>query len=576
MKKTLFSLASAFAAVAVLFAACNKVDQPQDEQQKPDDKPGQEEVYAEVPFNAITLTAGSETVEGTIGENSVSFKFAEVEDFTACSYNFEVNKGWTCTWPTDPKNVDLTVDENLVLQFTSPKNAIVKYFVSFTSNTLPIVDASKIKVVGDDAAVVEVNNAKKSMKIYFNAQTMTDSNIQLEFQEGALIEGATVANTTFDFSQTLAAEVVIAVGEQQVVYTLKLDKSSLMPNPATLGFSDVTSDYTDAEGVTILMANALTEIPDYRAKYDDINNGYIAETPLSGGEGYYGDWWSYCNGNCAHTVWEGLGDEWVEARPKISIEPIEVVVVMLDETEFAGKMYTDASNSVTSGAVGSFLTISGASSTQGEAGLWADNVWYDDYLDATYAPLKEAYIRTAIGFDAAGVMSMQVAGNAAGQWYKWNKLYDETCAAPDYADFSEWDAVSVAVTVPSHVRGGHKMKVQEIRTSDGWAGETAFGDAWNGRRARMFAGRTHDGRVAYAAFQGAYGMIESLGWEDYNGIGTVQASYILEKLGFKDVIQIATAMYTEDSYKPTIILDGQTLIGDPAQAAKYCIGYDVR
>ena len=153
MKKTLFSLASAFAAVAVLFAACNKVDQP-DDQKNPDDKPGQEEVYAEVPFETITLTAGAETVEGTIGENSVSFKFAEVEDFTACSYNFEVNKGWTCTWPTDPKNVDLTVDENLVLQFTSPNNAIVKYFVSFTSNTLPIVDASKIKVVGDDAAVL--------------------------------------------------------------------------------------------------------------------------------------------------------------------------------------------------------------------------------------------------------------------------------------------------------------------------------------------------------------------------------------------------------------------------------------
>ena len=71
MKKTLFSLASAFAAVAVLFAACNKVDQP-DDQKNPDDKPGQEEVYAEVPFNAITLTAGAETVEGTIGGKSFS------------------------------------------------------------------------------------------------------------------------------------------------------------------------------------------------------------------------------------------------------------------------------------------------------------------------------------------------------------------------------------------------------------------------------------------------------------------------------------------------------------------------
>lgn len=561
MKHRILSIAAIFAVFATLMSCQEKTP---------------EVVYSEVPFETISITAGDETVDGVISGTNVTFSFAAVEDFTACSINFEVNEGWVCTWPTDPANVDLTVDENLVLQFTSPKNAIVKYYISFTSNSLPIADASKIKVAGDPAAVVEVNNAKKTLKIYYNQETMNEAAIELVFEEGALIPGATYEGTAFDFTETLSNNFVIKTATGDVAYTLKLDKSSLMPNPATLGFSDVTADYTDVEGVTILKATALTEIPDYRAKYDKIENGYIAETPLSGGEGYYGDWWSYCNGDCAHTVWEGLGDEWVEARQKISIDPIEVVVVMIDESELAGKMYTDASNSVTSGTVGSFLTISGASSNQGEAGLWAENVWYDDYLDATYAGLKDAYIRTAIGFNAAGKMSMQVAGNASGVWYKWNKLYDESCTAPALSDFTEWDVVSVAVTVPSHVRGGHKMKVQEIRTSDGWAGETAFGDAWNGRRARMFAGRTHDGRVAYAAFQGAFGMIESLGWEDFNGIGTVQASYVLEKLGFKDVIQIATAMYTEDGYKPTILLDGQTLIGDPAQAAKYCIGYDVR
>ena len=561
MKHRILSIAAIFAVFATLMSCQEKTP---------------EVVYSEVPFETISITAGDETVDGVISGTNVTFSFAAVEDFTACSINFEVNEGWVCTWPTDPANVDLTVDENLVLQFTSPKNAIVKYYISFTSNSLPIADASKIKVAGDPAAVVEVNNAKKTLKIYYNQETMNEAAIELVFEEGALIPGATYEGSAFDFTETLSNNFVIKTATGDVTYTLKLDKSSLMPNPATLGFSDVTADYTDVEGVTILKATALTEIPDYRAKYDDINNGYIAETPLSGGEGYYGDWWSYCNADCAHTVWEGLGDEWVEARQKISIDPIEVVVVMIDESELAGKMYTDASNSVTSGTVGSFLTISGASSNQGEAGLWAENVWYDDYLDATYAPLQEAYIRTAIGFNAAGKMSMQVAGNASGVWYKWNKLYDESCTAPALSDFTEWDVVSVAVTVPSHVRGGHKMKVQEIRTSDGWAGETAFGDAWNGRRARMFAGRTHDGRVAYAAFQGSFGYIDILGWEDYNGIGTVQASYVLEKLGFKDVIQIATAMYTEDGYKPTILLDGQTLIGDPAQAAKYCIGYDVR
>ena len=122
MKKTLFTLASAFVAFAVLFSACDQV-----EPETPgDETPGQEEekpstpnepTYADVPFDTITLTAGEETVEGTITENNIAFAFAEAEVFTQCSYNFEVNKGWTCTWPTDPTNVDLTVDENLVLNF---------------------------------------------------------------------------------------------------------------------------------------------------------------------------------------------------------------------------------------------------------------------------------------------------------------------------------------------------------------------------------------------------------------------------------------------------------------------------
>ena len=569
MKKTLFSLASAFAAVAVLFAACNKVDQP-DDQQKPDDKPGQEEVYAEVPFETITLTAGAETVEGTIGENSVSFKFAEVEDFTACSYNFEVNKGWTCTWPTDPKNVDLTVDENLVLQFTSPKNAIVKYFVSFTSNTLPIVDASKIKVVGDDAAVVEVNNAKKTMKIYFNAQTMTDSNIQLEFQEGALIEGATVANTTFDFSQTLAAEVVIAVGEQQVVYTLKLDKSSLMPNPATLGFSDVTADYTDAEGVTIFKASAINGVPERQRFYG--GSQFVQETPY----GPY-DGWIYMNADPDKTVWVALGD-WTEDRTKVNIDPCEVVVVLLDQTEVAGKMFC-ADGGVTAGTVSSLVTVTGHSLAQGDAGLYADGKFYDDYATATYVNYNNSeapFPRTAIAFDAEGNFTTATLAYAWGEFYKWDKLYTDSSAPIAVDQFSSTvNVTSVAWTCPAPVRGSHALTKDELQFSDcGW--EPSFGDAWNGNRARMFAGVTEDGRIGFAAFQGSFGYIEELGWEDFNGVGTFQGAWLLQKFGFKDVIQIGTAMYGEDNFRPTIIVDGQTVIGDPAQNAAYCIGYDVR
>lgn len=571
MKKTLFSLASAFAAFAVLFSACEQVNPEPGNTDQPgnNNKPGQEEVYAEVPFETITLTAGAETVEGTIGENSVSFKFAEVEDFTACSYNFEVNKGWTCTWPTDPKNVDLTVDENLVLQFTSPKNAIVKYFVSFTSNTLPIVDASKIKVVGDAAAVVEVNNAKKTMKIYFNAETMTDSNIQLEFQDGALIEGATVANTTFDFSQTLVADVVIAVGEQQVVYTLKLDKSSLMPNPATLGFSDVTADYTNAEGVTIFKASAINGVPERQRFYG--GSQFVQETPY----GPY-DGWIWFDPNSDNTVWIALGD-WTEDRTKVNIDPVDVAIVLLDNDAIAGKMFC-ADGGVTAGTVSSLVTITGNSLAQGDAGLYADGKFYDDYASASYANYQnDLFPRTAIAFDEAGKFYTATLAYAYGDIYKWDRLYADRSNPIAVDQFSSTLAVNqVAWSCPAPVRGSHALTKEELQFSDGCSFEPSFGDAWNGNRARMFAGVTEDGRIGFAAFQGTFGYIEELGWEDYNGVGTFQGAWLLQKFGFKDVIQIGTAMYGEDNFRPTIIVDGQTVIGDPAQNAAYCIGFDAK
>ena len=575
MKKTLFKFASAFAAFAILFSACEPVEPetPGQEEETPgqeeENKPGPEApTYAEVPFDSITLTAGDETVEGTITENNVVFAFAEAEVFTDCSYNFEVNEGWTCTWPEDPTHVDLTIDESLVLIFTSPKNAIVKYFVSFTSNSLPVLDASKIKVVGDDAAVVEVNNANKTFKVYYNAATMTESNIQIEFQEGALLAGATVANTTFNFTESLSLPVEIVVGDQTVVYTLKLDKSSLMPNPATLGFSDVTSDYTETEGVTIYKASSLTGIPERQRFYG--SSQFVAETPY----GPY-DGWIYMNSDPDKTVWVALGD-WTEDRAVEDFASIDVAVVLLDQDALKGQMYC-ADGGVTAGTVSSLVTVTGNSLAQGDAGLYADGKFYDDYASATYVNYQnDLFPRTAIAYDENGKFHTATIGYAYGEFYKWDKLYTDSSLPIALDQFSSTlPLTQVAWTCPAPVRGSHALTKDELQNSDcGW--EPSFGDAWNGNRARMFAGVTEDGRVGFAAFQGAFGYIEALGWEDFNAIGTFQAAWLLQKFGFKDVIQIGTAMYGEDNFQPTIMVDGQVVIGNPAQNAAYCIGYDVR
>lgn len=553
MKHRILSIAAIFAVFATLMSCQEKTP---------------EVVYSEVPFETISITAGDETVDGVISGTNVTFSFAAVEDFTACSINFEVNEGWVCTWPTDPANVDLTVDENLVLQFTSPKNAIVKYYISFTSNSLPIADASKIKVAGDPAAVVEVNNAKKTLKIYYNQETMNEAAIELVFEEGALIPGATYEGSAFDFTETLSNPFVIKTSTGDVTYTLKLDKSSLMPNPATLGFSDITADYTDAEGVTIFKATAINGVPERQRFYG--GSQFVQETPY----GPY-DGWIYMNNDPDKTVWVALGD-WTEDRTTVNIDPCEVVVVLLDQTEVAGKMFC-ADGGVTAGTVSSLVTVTGHSLAQGDAGLYADGKFYDDYASATYVNYQnDLFPRTAIAFDAEGNFTTATIAYAWGDFYKWDKIYTDSSLPIATDQFSSTvNVTSVAWTCPAPVRGSHALTKDELQYSDcGW--EPSFGDAWNGNRARMFAGVTEDGRIGFAAFQGSFGYIEELGWEDYNGVGTFQAAWLLQKFGFKDVIQIGTAMYGEDNFRPTIIVDGQTVIGDPAQNAAYCIGYDVR
>ena len=553
MKHRILSIAAIFAVFATLMSCQEKTP---------------EVVYSEVPFETISITAGDETVDGVISGTNVTFSFAAVEDFTACSINFEVNEGWVCTWPTDPANVDLTVDENLVLQFTSPKNAIVKYYISFTSNSLPIADASKIKVAGDPAAVVEVNNAKKTLKIYYNQETMNEAAIELVFEEGALIPGATYEGTAFDFTETLSNPFVIKTSTGDVTYTLKLDKSSLMPNPATLGFSDITADYTDAEGVTIFKATAINGVPERQRFYG--GSQFVQETPY----GPY-DGWIYMNNDPDKTVWVALGD-WTEDRTTVNIDPCEVVVVLLDQTEVAGKMFC-ADGGVTAGTVSSLVTVTGHSLAQGDAGLYADGKFYDDYASATYVNYQnDLFPRTAIAFDAEGNFTTATIAYAWGDFYKWDKIYTDSSLPIATDQFSSTvNVTSVAWTCPAPVRGSHALTKDELQYSDcGW--EPSFGDAWNGNRARMFAGVTEDGRIGFAAFQGSFGYIEELGWEDFNGVGTFQGAWLLQKFGFKDVIQIGTAMYGEDNFKPTIIVDGQTVIGDPAQNAAYCIGYDVR
>jgi|GEM_PF-348329 len=583
--KILFGSLAAIVAASMLTVSCKGGENGGEEKKTS---------YSDTPFTALYVTADGERVEASVDHSAKTavLNFSEATSFSACEVDMDINDGWECTFPTDLKAADFV--NYPVLQFRSPSNATVKYFLTITSNALPIADASKITVKGF-TGTVSYNSDENSFTVYFDPSNYSDwksippsygydatikgldrllGNTQLVFGDGSLNSGVTVENDKVDLFTTGEGTVTLNSNGTKVDYKVYIDMSGMMGDPRQWGLSDMTDTYAAGqEGIQVYGGTSIPNVP--VVNMNDAGEAY-PETPWS---------WNYDGASSYSAFVFGQCGDWELDRATETISTLEgVYVVYLDPDTFKAKMVNDSDNqvSMTSAGSSSYVAVSGAACTH-KVAVYNNGTLYKntiaDLADGNNTPSDilaagPEGTRATMGITSDGQIEF---ANAYYDGSSWQKYYRQVCwdgnepYTDNVSNFSAWNVTAAATGNPWTFRTGYAMNCWDMCCTDASHWEVAYGDAWNGKRARVFVGKTFDGRIGIAVFD-CIGIAE---WPWYTGIGTHQASYVLRQLGWMDVAQIATDEYLESpGYRATLFINGQCVGGDASQVCSYAVGFD--
>ena len=519
-------------------------------------------VYSDKPFDTISLEADGETVEGVVSGTAVSFSFTTAENFTAARLILTVNDGWNLVFPADPDNYDVSTDPNIY--FTDPEGKKVQYTVTITSNALPIVDGSKITVEGGYALTYNV--ATKAFVITY-ADGMDRSKVTLVFGEGSLMEGAQVSNPTLDLSEG-PAELTITVGTVSKTFPVSLDYSSVLVDPKTWGFSEITTDAQKAKipSLTVLNAKSLSK------QVPAPNTG--AETQA---------WWD--NSSYEDQIAKmGLLGDYDANKAMVDMAACDFTIVTFNERDYKGKIISDAT-AVKSGkaaeSVNSLITMSGCPAAwtcwvKSEGTIYSKESagWW------TGVKAKKTSHGLCFGFDANGKMGLKritpdpsadifhVLGDfrkASEFGFNYGTKLDDTSYAPFRDDFKvegeDWAVTGAAYFNPALVVDGYKVRFADAMANDG--DTEVLGQGFNGTRSRCYIGRTIDNKLGLATINGKTMTI-------------MQGAYVLADLGWTDVYYVGGDNYQADAFQPTITVDGAIVAGQEGQMAKYVIAFEAK
>ena len=521
-------------------------------------------VYSDKPFDTISLEADGETVEGVVSGTAVSFSFTTAENFTAARLILTVNDGWKLVFPADPDNYDVSTDPNIY--FTDPEGKKVQYTVTITSNALPIVDGSKITVEGGYALTYNV--ATKAFVITY-ADGMDRSKVTLVFGEGSLMEGAQVSNPTLDLSEG-PAELTITVGTVSKTFPVSIDYSSVLVDPKTWGFSEITTDEQKAKipSLTVLNATALSK------KVPDFNKG--GDQPR-----FYTD----LSSRDAQVGCMGILGDYDDTKAMVDMAACNFTIVTFNERDYKGKIVSDAT-AVKSGkaaeSVNSLITMSGCPAawtcwvkSEGTICSKESIGWW------TGVKKKRTSHCLCFGFDDNGKMGIKritpdpdaaifhVLGDFRrasdyGFNYASDVLTDATFV-PFRDDFTvagdDWTVPNCAMFYPALVVDGYKVHFVDAMANN--PDTETLGNGFNGARSRCYIGRTIDNKLGLAAIDGKY-------------MNIMQGAYVLADLGWTDVYYVGGDDYQADTFLPTITVDGAIVAGQEGQKAKYVIAFDAK
>lgn len=518
--------------------------------------------YADVPFETISLRADGETASGEVADKNITFRFKTAENFSSAQLILTVNEGWTLVFPTDPNNYDVSTDPNIY--FTDPNNARVQYYVTITSDALPIIDGSKVSVEG--GYKVSYNIATKSFTVVYDP-AMDRANVKFVFGAGSLMDGSTVENPVLDLSAG-PGTLKITLGTTVTEYPVSIDYSAVLVDPKSWGFTDETpSDLkTKYPSLTVLKASALSkQVP----------------APNSGAETQA--WWDN-TGYEDQIAKMGILGDYADDREKVEISACDFNIVTFNEADFKGRIIADAT-SVSSGM--SVETVTSGIAMTGCPAPWtcwvkSEGTIYSKTSASWWTGVKAKGTSHGLcfGFDANGKMGLKritpdpsadifhVLGDfrkASDFGYDYGTRLDDNSYAPFRDDFTvageDWAVTGAVYFNPALVVDGYKVHFADAMANDG--DTEVLGQGFNGQRSRCYIGRTIDNKIGLAAIC------------DRN-MNIMQGAYVLADLGWTDVYYVGGDNYQLDTFKPTIYIDGKQICGAEGQAAKYVVAFDAK
>ena len=527
-----------------------------------------EETYRGTAFSALSVTANNgETVTATtVDEKNLSLVFNTADEFDKCSLTLEINPGYQLTYPEDPKNFNLA--DSPVIHFLNPQGRVVKYWLSVRSNSLPVIDASKIKIEGSTTTNdVTLSSATKTLTVNY-ALGMDMTAITLVFEQGSLLEGGSVGENnraTFDLSTGKTCELTVRMNDKQVSYRVIINFGRVMAAPSSIGLRDVTDQFVDEKSpFSVYQTATLPPVP--------IRNEGMPEEP---------QFWNYNNNyETQLNAMAFLGD-WASNRPVVNLTNQSMTVIFANSAAISGNIQVSKASGLELDASLGDLVITGCSKE-----LQSEVALCDRIVDKKIQALTKGYFRSCVAFDKEGGLHLTAValdpnnltptdiseyremGFVDPKYY--GMLTDETMAQhfPQKNGYSEYisrwsfDIDCFATAYPRIVWDGNALRFQTSLANDGYGDCSGDGSAWNGERTRCFIGITFDGRIALAASNGKSGML--------------QIAWLLHKLGWRYMYYLGGSFYADDEFQPSICLNGQLVCGTEHQVAKYLLVFNAK
>lgn len=509
----------------------------------PSDGPGKGG-YAAEPFSRISVTADGETVDGVADHQALTilFAFDKAENFSGSRLDVALNDGYTLSWPSDPS--DYEAGEDIYFKSQDKKNVI--YSVAVTSSALPVADASKITVEGGYPIIF--SPSAKEFIITYQAG-MDRSNVVIVFGEGALIEGASVSQKAWDLSDGPSVVSVMSGGVERE-FTVRLDYTAAIKSPSEWGFSDITAS-------------------DWKAKYPSLSvwkaESLLKQVPAQNTGAETDQWWN-CNGSVETQIAKcGFLGDYPDSREKVSIASCEFYIATFDAASFSGNLVAEEAPDYVRAAI----SMTGAPAAQKPMLKIGGNM-----VKAAGESWWEGNFGTFVGFTGDGTMKISQAASVDGtlkvlpyfNYEDFGIVYGERVTDDNFRPRKEavsyagevWDVTDATYVNPMVVRDGRKLTYIDLLINDG--DSETFGHGYNSMgRTRSFIGKTLDNKIGLA-------LVTS------KSMTISQAAYVLYELGWTDICYAGGDYYAEDSFMPSLFIDGVKVAGinDQNAACVYC------